>query len=160
MRSLGELQLAKHDSKTPSFLFLQLNTQTNQFRSSTTTSSVSILQFISRPLIPSFHITSHLVLVNMSAPPNTKATTTDKDVESKETKPAAALEEDDEFEDFPVEGEFAPEGGYRYYMEGLVLMSFSLQTGHKKRLRFQEITRTYGRRAGMMMIPVKTFRRN
>ncbi|TVY81994.1 putative 26S proteasome complex subunit sem-1 [Lachnellula suecica] len=39
-----------------------------------------------------------------SAPPTTKATTADKSVDStKETKPAAALEEDDEFEDFPVE---------------------------------------------------------
>jgi len=38
------------------------------------------------------------------APPTTKATTTDKSADStKETKPAAALEEDDEFEDFPVE---------------------------------------------------------
>jgi len=37
------------------------------------------------------------------APPAAKATTTDKNVESKDTKPAAALEEDDEFEDFPVE---------------------------------------------------------
>lgn len=34
----------------------------------------------------------------------TKAVTADKNTEStKETKPAAALEEDDEFEDFPVE---------------------------------------------------------
>ncbi|KUJ20334.1 uncharacterized protein LY89DRAFT_695016 [Mollisia scopiformis] len=34
----------------------------------------------------------------------TKATTTDKSAEStKDAKPAAALEEDDEFEDFPVE---------------------------------------------------------
>jgi 26 proteasome complex subunit DSS1 len=38
------------------------------------------------------------------APPTTKATTADKSADStKETKPAAALEEDDEFEDFPVE---------------------------------------------------------
>ncbi|TVY18862.1 putative 26S proteasome complex subunit sem-1 [Lachnellula arida] len=36
--------------------------------------------------------------------PTTKATTADKSADStKETKPAAALEEDDEFEDFPVE---------------------------------------------------------
>jgi 26 proteasome complex subunit DSS1 len=34
----------------------------------------------------------------------TKATTSDKTNDStKDTKPAAALEEDDEFEDFPVE---------------------------------------------------------
>ncbi len=39
----------------------------------------------------------------MSAAPTTKATTTDKGAETKEVKPAAALEEDDEFEDFPVE---------------------------------------------------------
>ncbi|KAE8443317.1 26S proteasome complex subunit [Mollisiaceae sp. DMI_Dod_QoI] len=39
-----------------------------------------------------------------AAPPTTKATTTDKNADStKDTKPAAALEEDDEFEDFPVE---------------------------------------------------------
>jgi len=38
------------------------------------------------------------------AAPNTKTTTTDKSADtSKDTKPAAALEEDDEFEDFPVE---------------------------------------------------------
>ncbi|TVY46302.1 putative 26S proteasome complex subunit [Lachnellula occidentalis] len=36
--------------------------------------------------------------------PTTKATVADKSADStKETKPAAALEEDDEFEDFPVE---------------------------------------------------------
>jgi len=33
----------------------------------------------------------------------TKASTTDKKEATKDTKPAAALEEDDEFEDFPVE---------------------------------------------------------
>jgi 26 proteasome complex subunit DSS1 len=43
------------------------------------------------------------------APPTTKATTTDKNVESKDTKPAAALEEDDEFEDFPVESKSVPQ---------------------------------------------------
>jgi len=38
------------------------------------------------------------------AAPPAKVTTTDKNAEpTKETKPAAALEEDDEFEDFPVE---------------------------------------------------------
>lgn len=38
------------------------------------------------------------------AAPATKATASEKSVDiSKETKPAAALEEDDEFEDFPVE---------------------------------------------------------
>jgi len=38
-----------------------------------------------------------------AAPQTTKSTTTDKSAETKDTKPAAALEEDDEFEDFPVE---------------------------------------------------------
>jgi 26 proteasome complex subunit DSS1 len=39
-----------------------------------------------------------------SAPQTTKAGTSDKTAEpTKEVKPAAALEEDDEFEDFPVE---------------------------------------------------------
>lgn len=38
-----------------------------------------------------------------AAPQTTKATTTDKSAETKDPKPAAALEEDDEFEDFPVE---------------------------------------------------------
>jgi len=38
-----------------------------------------------------------------AAPQTTKAATTDKGTETKDTKPAAALEEDDEFEDFPVE---------------------------------------------------------
>jgi len=38
-----------------------------------------------------------------AAPPTAKATTTDKTAETKDVKPAAALEEDDEFEDFPVE---------------------------------------------------------
>jgi 26 proteasome complex subunit DSS1 len=38
------------------------------------------------------------------AAPTTKATTSDKTAAStKDVKPAAALEEDDEFEDFPVE---------------------------------------------------------
>jgi len=38
------------------------------------------------------------------AAPTTKATVADKSADStKETKPAPALEEDDEFEDFPVE---------------------------------------------------------
>jgi 26 proteasome complex subunit DSS1 len=36
-------------------------------------------------------------------PPTTKATSADKTDSTKEVKPAAALEEDDEFEDFPVE---------------------------------------------------------
>jgi len=38
-----------------------------------------------------------------AAPQTTKATTSDKTDSTKEVKPAAALEEDDEFEDFPVE---------------------------------------------------------
>lgn len=38
------------------------------------------------------------------AAPTTKATTSDKSANStKDVKPAAALEEDDEFEDFPIE---------------------------------------------------------
>lgn len=38
------------------------------------------------------------------AAPTAKATTSEKTAEStKDVKPAAALEEDDEFEDFPVE---------------------------------------------------------
>ncbi len=38
------------------------------------------------------------------AAPAAKAVTTDKNAEpTKDAKPAAALEEDDEFEDFPVE---------------------------------------------------------
>jgi 26 proteasome complex subunit DSS1 len=42
------------------------------------------------------------------AVPTTKIATTDKNADStKEAKPAAALEEDDEFEDFPVESMFA-----------------------------------------------------
>ena len=42
------------------------------------------------------------------AAPQTKATSTDKSTDSKnEVKPAAALEEDDEFEDFPVESTLA-----------------------------------------------------
>jgi len=39
-----------------------------------------------------------------AAPPTTKATTSGKGTDpTKDAKPAAALEEDDEFEDFPVE---------------------------------------------------------
>ena len=41
-----------------------------------------------------------------AAPQTTKTATTDKGTETKDTKPAAALEEDDEFEDFPVESTF------------------------------------------------------
>jgi 26 proteasome complex subunit DSS1 len=45
------------------------------------------------------------------AAPQTKATSADKNTDStKEVKPAAALEEDDEFEDFPVESTFALAG--------------------------------------------------
>ncbi len=41
------------------------------------------------------------------AAPTSKAVATDKNADStKDTKPAAALEEDDEFEDFPVESRF------------------------------------------------------
>lgn len=39
-----------------------------------------------------------------------KATTSDKGAETKDVKPAAALEEDDEFEDFPVESKLPPYG--------------------------------------------------
>jgi hypothetical protein len=53
---------------------------------------------------------THIASATMSAAPASgaapaaKATTTDKNAEpTKDTKPAAALEEDDEFEDFPVE---------------------------------------------------------
>jgi 26 proteasome complex subunit DSS1 len=43
------------------------------------------------------------------AAPAAKGTTTDKNAElAKDTKPAAALEEDDEFEDFPVESTLTP----------------------------------------------------
>jgi len=38
-----------------------------------------------------------------AAAQTSKASTTDKKEATKDTKPAAALEEDDEFEDFPVE---------------------------------------------------------
>jgi hypothetical protein len=50
------------------------------------------------------------ITANMSAAPASgaaaqasKASTTEKKEATKDTKPAAALEEDDEFEDFPVE---------------------------------------------------------
>lgn len=42
-----------------------------------------------------------------SAPSNTKTATAEKSEATKEIKPAAALEEDDEFEDFPVESRFS-----------------------------------------------------
>lgn len=95
-----------------------------------------------------------------SAPPTTKATTTDKNVEPKDTKPAAALEEDDEFEDFPVESEsFRGRSQHLSYMAAELVLTLScLQTGHKKRLKYQEIIRICGRRAGMTMILVKTSR--
>jgi len=49
----------------------------------------------------------------MSAPgtggvSGSKAPAADKNTESKDVKPTAALEEDDEFEDFPVESRFYP----------------------------------------------------
>lgn len=48
-----------------------------------------------------------------AAPPIAKTTTADKNTEpAKETKPAAALEEDDEFEDFPVESTCSPSRKY------------------------------------------------
>jgi len=43
------------------------------------------------------------------ATPTSKAVTADPSTESKDPKPAAALEEDDEFEDFPVENWTAEE---------------------------------------------------
>jgi hypothetical protein len=58
----------------------------------------------------------YTVSVNMSGapttgtmPPTTKATTNDSTQPPKDQKLAAALEEDDEFEDFPVEGMSAPD---------------------------------------------------
>ena len=56
--------------------------------------------------LPSYHLTLAIMSAAPAsgAAPTTKATTADKGADStKETKPAAALEEDDEFEDFPVE---------------------------------------------------------
>ena len=41
-----------------------------------------------------------------ATPQTTNATSADKTNATKEVKPAAALEEDDEFEDFPVESMF------------------------------------------------------
>jgi hypothetical protein len=70
----------------------------------------------------------------------------------KEAKPAAnKLEEDDEFEDFPVEGDLPSDS-----VDGPTGMALIIlyQIGPKKKPKFQVETITCGRKAGMMTIPL------
>jgi hypothetical protein len=73
------------------------------------------------------------------------------------------LEEDDEFEDFPVEGK--PSRSWRVlgrfpHVYGCADISPSEQTGRKKRPKYLEAMHTFGRRAGMTTMRMKTFRSN
>ena len=66
-------------------------------------------------------------------------------------KPAVALEEDDEFEDFPVEGWIAP-----ISMLPNFIIRYS-QIGRRKTQKcLENRIRTYGRKAGTTMIRART----
>ncbi len=91
----------------------------------------------------------------------TKAITSDPTNSSTmkdQLKPAAALEEDDEFEDFPIDGE------YQYLCSQRMLLTCSSQIGRRKRaksrLGARAAQRIYGKRVGMMMIRVRIFQSN
>ena len=63
-------------------------------------------------------------------------------------QPPAMLEEDDEFEDFPVEGR---KSHRREESRAVRETSNFDQTGHKKTPRCQVAMHTFGRKAGMTM---------
>jgi hypothetical protein len=71
------------------------------------------------------------------------------------------LEEDDEFEDFPVEGELhhriIPVTSSNVSCADV---SHLEQTGHRRKPKYLEATHICGRRAGMTMMRMKTFRSN
>lgn len=80
-----------------------------------------------------------------------------------DTKATAALEEDDEFEDFPVEGMLLLISAFAvicWQTEQLPVTTANngKQTGRKKRQRYQETIHIFGRRAGMMMTQARTSR--
>lgn len=64
-------------------------------------------------------------------------------------KKPAPLEEDDEFEDFPVEGRIIPLLRTNIFYRYILLTK--IQIGPRRKPRFPTETRTFGRRAGMMM---------
>ena len=72
------------------------------------------------------------------------------------------LEEDDEFEDFPVEGELYPRIIPSHFVKCASCADISCleQTGHRRKLKYLEATHICGRRAGMTMMRMKTFRSN
>jgi hypothetical protein len=72
------------------------------------------------------------------------------------------LEEDDEFEDFPVEGELRLRiiASHSVKCASGADVSCLEQTGHRRKLKYPEATPIYGRRVGMMMMRMKTFRSN
>jgi len=93
--------------------------------------------------------------------PTSKAITSDhtnlstmKDQE----KPAAALEEDDEFEDFPVDGM------YHLIRISKSILTYNLQIGHRKKAKFRlgvrAAQRICGKRVGTMMIRARISRSN
>jgi hypothetical protein len=71
-----------------------------------------------------------------------------------EKKPATQLEEDDEFEDFPVEGMLC------VWSKRMDIMLTSLQTGLRRRHRSPTATHIFGKRAGMTMTQTTTLRSN
>jgi hypothetical protein len=66
----------------------------------------------------------------------------------------ALLEEDDEFEDFPIEGKYC---SFRR-CGSTHPDSNVMQIGQKKRAKYLEAMHTYGRRAGTMTIRTRIFR--
>lgn len=90
----------------------------------------------------------------------TKAVTSDSTNSSTmkdQQKPAAALEEDDEFEDFPIDGN-------RNCPPVRVMLIGNLQIGRQKKARshleLRAAQRIFGRRAGTTMIRARTFQSN
>lgn len=111
-------------------------------------------------------VPKHLNKSTMSGPPQsqssiptTKATTSDstQTPQVAPQKTSAQLEEDDEFEDFPVEGEYF----LRKDALQLHLIASLSQTGGTRRRILQAARQAsiYGRRAGMMTILARTLRR-
>lgn len=75
-------------------------------------------------------------------------------------KPAASLEEDDEFEDFPVEGRCQLGLPFVAAAEAIFAdcLRLTRQIGLKRIQRYREAMVTCGKRVGTTMILMKTFR--
>jgi hypothetical protein len=107
-------------------------------------------------------------MASSTAKPSEKAAPSDTKTEQQPEvakKSAAALEEDDEFEDFPVEGTATPESIHSRIFSrlGALLLTQAEQTGLRRRPklhRAMEPRDTCGRRAGMTMTQATTSLRN